>query len=110
RDPGRVLVAVADALAAGHDPRALGEALIAALRNAFLAAMGAAEEHLAPADRERAARVGERLGPARLTRALEVLGEALTELARKPDPRVVVDVALVRLTQADTDRTLDALI
>ncbi|MFP3902439.1 MAG: DNA polymerase III subunit gamma/tau [Acidimicrobiia bacterium] len=110
RDPGRVLVAVADALAAGHDPRALGEALIAALRNAFLAVMGVAEEHLAPADRERAARVGERLGRAGLTRALDVLGEALTELARKPDPRVVVEVALVRITQPDTDRTLDALV
>jgi DNA polymerase III subunit gamma/tau len=110
RDPGAVLLAVADALAAGRDPRTLGEDLIAALRDAFLAVMGAADEYVAPAQRERAARVGERLGPAGLTRALDVLGESLIELARKPDPRIVVEVALVRLTQPSTDRTLDAVL
>jgi DNA polymerase III subunit gamma/tau len=110
RDAGGVLVAVADALAAGRDPRTLGEALIAALRDAFLAVMGAADEHVPPAQRERAARIGERLGPAGLTRALDVLGEALVELARKPDPRIVVEVALVRLTQPSADRTLDAIL
>jgi DNA polymerase-3 subunit gamma/tau len=110
RDAGAVLVAVADALAAGRDPRTLGEDLIAALRDAFLAVMGAADEHVAPAQRERASRVGERLGPAGLTRALDVLGESLVELARKPDPRIVVEVALVRLTQPATDRTLDAIL
>ncbi|HET9609891.1 MAG TPA: DNA polymerase III subunit gamma/tau, partial [Acidimicrobiales bacterium] len=56
-DAGRVLVAVADALAAGREPRALGEALIAALRDAFLSLMGAADDHLPPAGRERAAQV-----------------------------------------------------
>jgi DNA polymerase III subunit gamma/tau len=110
RDAGAVLVAVADALAAGRDPRTLGEDLIAALRDAFLAVMGAADEHVAPAQRERAARVGQRLGPAGLTRALDVLGESLVELARKPDPRIVVEVALVRLIQPATDRTLDAIL
>jgi DNA polymerase-3 subunit gamma/tau len=110
RDAGAVLVAVADALAAGRDPRTLGEDLIAALRDAFLAVMGAADEHVVPAQRERAARVGQRLGPAGLTRALDVLGESLIELARKPDPRIVVEVALVRLTQPATDRTLDAIL
>jgi DNA polymerase-3 subunit gamma/tau len=110
RDAGKVLVAVADALAAGRDARTLGESLIAALRDAFLAVMGVADEHLAPDQRERATRVGERLGPAGLTRALDVLGEALTELSRKPDPRVVVEVALIRITQPSTDRTLDAIL
>jgi DNA polymerase III subunit gamma/tau len=110
RDAGRVLVAVADALAAGRDPRTLGEALIAALRDAFLSLMGAADEHLAPGQRERAARVGAALGAAGLTRALDVLGEALVELSRKPDPRIVVEVALIRITQPSADRTLDAIL
>jgi DNA polymerase-3 subunit gamma/tau len=109
-DAGRVLVAVADALASGRDPRSLGEGVIAALRDAFLAVMGAGDRHLAPAVRERAAAVGEALGPAGLTRALDVLGEALTELFRKPDPRVVVEVALVRLTEPAADRSLDAVL
>ena len=109
-DAGRVLVAVADALASGRDPRTLGEGVIAALRDAFLSVMGAGDKHLAPAARDRAAAVGDALGPAGLTRALDVLGEALTELSRKPDPRVVVEVALVRLTEPAADRTLDAVL
>jgi DNA polymerase-3 subunit gamma/tau len=110
RDTGQVLVAVADALASGRDARTLGEGVIVALRDAFLSVMGAADTHLAPAARDRAATVGEALGPAGLTRALDVLGEALTELARKPDPRVVVEVALVRITQPAADRDIDALL
>jgi DNA polymerase-3 subunit gamma/tau len=109
-DAGAALLAVADALATGRDPRTLGEALIGSLRNAFLAVMGAADTHLAPADRDRAVVVGDRLGAPGLTRALEVLGEALTELGRKPDPRIVVEVALVRLARPDTDRSLDAVL
>jgi DNA polymerase-3 subunit gamma/tau len=110
RDAGMVLVAVADAMATGRDPRALGEALIARLRDAFLALMGAAETHLPEFERARAAELGEQLGPAGLTRALEVLGEALMELSRKPDPRVVVEVALIRLVRPEADRSIDAVL
>ena len=44
------------------------------------------------------------------TRALEVLGEALVELAKKPDPRIVLEVALVRLCRPDADRSYDAIL
>src|SRR3546814_6053973 len=84
-----LLVAVAEATAAGRDPRVLGETLIASLRDAFLATMGAPDRRLPDADRDRAAALGSRLGAAGLTRALEVLGEALVELAKKPDPRKI---------------------
>jgi len=110
RDAGAALVAVADATAAGRDPRALGEVLIARLRDAFLAVMGAPDRHLPEPDLEQAAALGAELGPAGLTRALEVLGEALVELAKKPDPRIVLEVALVRLCRPDADRSLDAVL
>jgi DNA polymerase-3 subunit gamma/tau len=110
RDAGAALVAVADAAAAGRDPRSLGEVLIARLRDAFLAVMGAPDRHLPDPDLERAAVLGAELGPAGLTRALEVLGEALVELAKKPDPRIVLEVALVRLCRPDADRSLDAVL
>lgn len=108
-DAGGVLVAVADATDAGRDPRALGEVLIGRLRDAFLAVMGAPDRHLPGPDLEQAAALGADLGAAGLTRALEVLGEALVELAKKPDPRIVLEVALVRLCRPDADRSLDAL-
>ena len=63
-----------------------------------------------PAGRPGRPRSASRPGAAGLTRALDVLGEALTELSRKPDPRIVVEVALVRLTQPAADRTLDAVL
>ena len=109
-DPGAALVAVADAAASGREPRALGDAVIARLRDAFLAVLGVGDEHLPEADRERAKDLGSRIGAAGLTRALEVLGEALTELSRKPDPRVVLEVTLVRLARPDADRSLDAVL
>ena len=109
-DAGAALVAVAEATDAGRDPRALGEVLIESLRDAFLAVMGAPDRHLPPGDAERAATLGAALGPAGLTRALEVLGEALVELAKKPDPRIVLEVALVRLCRPDADRSLDAVV
>jgi DNA polymerase-3 subunit gamma/tau len=110
RDAGAALVAVAQATDAGRDPRALGEVLISSLRDAFLAVMGAPDRHLPPGDAERAAALGTELGPGGLTRALEVLGEALVELGKKPDPRIVLEVALVRLCRPDADRSLDAVV
>jgi DNA polymerase-3 subunit gamma/tau len=42
----------------------------------------------------------QRAGPAALVRAIERLGEILVELRHAPDPRVLVEVALVQLTSA----------
>ena len=109
-DAGGALVAVAEAMAAGRDARTLGEVLIARLRDAFLAVMKAPDRHLPAADLVKAEELGAALGAAGLTRALEVLGEALVELAKKPDPRIVLEVALVRLCRPETDRNLDAIL
>jgi len=110
RDAGAALVAVADATAAGRDPRTLGEVLIGRLRDAFLSVMQAPDRHLPAADQERAAELGALLGPARITRCLEVLGEALVELAKKPDPRIVLEVSLVRLCRPEADHSLEAVV
>ena len=110
RDAGAALVAVAEAASSGRDPRTLGETLIARLRDAFLALMDAPDRHLPEADRARATELGQTLGAARLTRALEVLGESLVELARKPDPRIVLEVALVRLCRPEADTSPEAIL
>ncbi len=109
-DAGAALVAVADATAAGRDPRTLGEVLIGRLRDAFLAVMKAPDRHLPAPDLARAEALGAQLGASGLTRALEVLGEALVELAKKPDPRIVLEVALVRLCRPDGDHSYDAIL
>ena len=98
RDPGRALGALAAGIARGREPRVTGEALLGALREAFLVSMGVPPSQLVAADRERAERFAEEAPPAVITHALEVLGTALVDMRRSPDPRVDLEVALVRLT------------
>ena len=98
RDPGRALGALAAGIARGREPRVTGEALLGALREAFLVSMGVPPSQLVAADRERAERFAEEAPPAVITHALEALGTAWVDMRRSPDPRVDLEVALVRLT------------
>ena len=97
-DPGMALGALAAGIARGREPRVTGESLLAALREAFLVAMGVPATQLAEADRVRAEAFAEQVTPAVITRSLEALGSALVAMRRSPDPRVDLEVALVRLT------------
>ena len=109
RDTGRALVAVEQVLASGRSARTVGEALISRLRDVFLASMGADLSRLTEADRDRAIEQARRLGPGGTTRALEVLGDSFVGINNALDPRIVLEVALVRLTRADADVSLTAL-
>ena len=100
----------ADAAArAGREPRILGEALLGRLRNAFLASVEAPLHQLPAAERAAALELAGRLRPRALTFALELLGEALVAMREAPDPRVDLDLALVRLTSPDIGLTLQSL-
>ncbi|MFZ1438860.1 MAG: DNA polymerase III subunit gamma/tau, partial [Candidatus Microthrix subdominans] len=109
RDTGAALTAVADALGMGSDPRVLAEALVADLRDLFLLTMGVEGANVADADREELTDRARRFGPARLTRALEQLGSALVDMRQASDPRVPLEVALVRLTAPTADLSIEAL-
>ena len=109
-DVGRALAAVAEGCSAGRDPRRLAEELLAHLRNVFLAAMA---RSLVDLPDDAAARVDEqarRLGRARITRALETVGDALLDMREAIDPRVSLEVALVRIAAADVDPAPAALL
>jgi DNA polymerase-3 subunit gamma/tau len=109
-DPGRALAALAAALHSGRDPRSLADELIAHLRDGFLLLV--APELVQLPDRRRAvvADQAQRLGLAGTVRAMEVLGEVLVELRHAPDPRVLLDVALVKLTNVDADSSPAAIL
>ncbi len=109
-DTARALTALADATRQGRDPRLVGEQVLERLRDAFLAAMRADLSHLTEADRAAAADHAERLRPAMITRALELLGTALVELRQAPDPRIPLEVALVRITRPESDTSVEALL
>ena len=110
RDAGRALAAVAEGCAAGRDPRRLAEEVLAHLRNAFLTTMA---RHLVDATDDEAARLEEqarRLGPAATVRAMEVLGDVITEMREALDPRVTLEVGLIRITRPDADLSPAALL
>ena len=108
-DRAAALSAVGDAVGRGRDPRTIGEMVLAGLRDAFLTAMGDPPSRLSEHERARAADLASRMAPAAMTRALETLGRALIDMRQAPDPRVDIEVALVRLCHPDEDRSLEAL-
>lgn len=106
-DPGHALTAMAHAVNAGHEPRTLAEALVRHLRNGFLALMAPELVQLSSHQVDALAAQAQRLGPAGLVRAIERLGEILAELRHAPDPRVLVEVALVQLTNVPDTASAD---
>jgi DNA polymerase-3 subunit gamma/tau len=110
QDPGRALAGAAAALHLGRDPRGLAETLVGHLRDMFLSLM--ATDLVQLPDRRAAvvADQAERLGAASTVRAMEVIGETLVEIRHAPDPRVLVEVALVRLTSPAVDASPGALV
>jgi DNA polymerase-3 subunit gamma/tau len=99
-DPGHALTAMAHAVNAGHEPRVVVDALVRHLRNGFLALMAPELVQLSAHQVDDLAGWAQRLGPAALVKAIERFGEILVELRHAPDPRVLVEVALVQLTTA----------
>ncbi len=97
RDPGHALTALAHAINAGYEPRPLAEAFVRYLRDGFLALMAPELVQLSPGEVDALAAKAQRLGPAALVRGIERLGEILVEMRHAPDPRVLVEVALVQL-------------
>ena len=110
RDAGRVLVAVADAVNVGRDPRLLAQQLVIRLRDVFLGAMKAPLDHLADSDRARVEALVERMERPYLTRSIEVLGDALAAMAESIDQRIVLEAALVRLASVEADTSPAALL
>jgi DNA polymerase III subunit gamma/tau len=108
RDAAATLIATARALASGRDARRIGEALLARLRTGFLALL-APELDIDARDAtiEEQARA---LGAAGSTRALEVIGDAVTSMKEAVDARVALETALVRLCRADLDVAPSALL
>ncbi len=99
-DPAAAIAAVQDGLTTGQEPRIIGEITVDLLRNAFLASMGAPLDHLNDRTQEISRQLATDLGAATLTRSLEALGQALVEMRQAPDPRVPLEVTLLRLCRA----------
>ena len=96
-DAAAVLTQVGAAMQRGHDPKAFTEQIVRFLREMFLSSMAPQLVQLADDHAKMAADMTARYGVASVVRAIEVLGEDLVDIRRAPDPRLVLEVTLVRL-------------
>ncbi len=112
-DVAGVLTAVAALLEAAHDPRRIAEGLLGALRDAFILVASGGRVSLDDTEEQQARlrAVGEGLGNAHLVRALETLGQAVVDMrgTDAADPRLVLEIALVRLARRESNSALATL-
>jgi DNA polymerase-3 subunit gamma/tau len=108
-DAGTTLVSVAGLVEAGWSPQQLAAEVVDDLRQAFLLSLAPELASTSGSERDRLRDQAERLGLARLVRAMESLGLAQVDMREAPDPRVVLEVTLVRLARSELDSAPDAL-
>jgi DNA polymerase-3 subunit gamma/tau len=113
-DTAGALVALSALLDAGHEPRRVAEDLLAAARDTFLLAAGGDRVTVsAPAaDQAQLCQLAEQLGNAALVRIVETLGQAIVDMrgVDAADPRLVLEVALVRLSRRDAGPPLQTVV
>jgi len=110
RDPGRALGATAAAIQRGADPRMLAEEIVRQLRECFLSLMA---PDLVQLPEQRKIQIGDqarRMGASTVVRAIEVLGEILIEMRHAPDARLLIEVALVKLTSVNSANDNSSLV
>jgi DNA polymerase-3 subunit gamma/tau len=108
------LTAVGALIEAGHEPRLVAEDLLRSTRDAFLLTAGGGQVRVdAPEDEQkRLDGLGQALGNTMLVRTLETLGQAVVDMrgTDAADPRLVLEIALVRLTRRDAGPPLQTLV
>jgi DNA polymerase-3 subunit gamma/tau len=113
-DSAGALVGLGELLESGHEPRRVAEDLLSAIRDGFLltAARGRVRIEAPAEDQERLRELGEILGNAALVRMIETLGQAITDMrgVDAADPRLVLEVALVRLSRREAGPPIQTVI
>jgi DNA polymerase-3 subunit gamma/tau len=112
-DVAGALVALGEQLDAGREPRRLTEDLLTTVRDAFLLTSARGRVRVdAPDDaREALTALGDQVGAPMLVRMLETLGQAVVDMrgTDAADPRLVVEIALVKLARREAGTPLQAL-
>jgi len=110
RDAARAVAAVAERCGAGHDPRQVATDVLECLRQTLLVSVSRSLVGLPDEELDTVEAEAHRLGRAATVRAMEVLGGTLVDMREAPDPRVLIEVALVRLCRPELDASPAALL
>ena len=105
KNSSKALGAVSEGISRGREPRVIAEELLGALRTAFLLKMGVPSEQIGEEEINHSLSFSDQVTPGLITKALEVIGVALVDMRRAPDPRVDLEVALVRLTREESQQS-----
>ncbi|MCB0973144.1 MAG: DNA polymerase III subunit gamma/tau, partial [Actinobacteria bacterium] len=110
RDGALTLEVLTQQLDAGADARALIDDLLSHLRDAVLVAGTRGELPLGslPDEKRRLNDQARRIGADRLLDSISLLGDAVVEMRRAPDPRLVLEVALLRLAHPNPNKLFEA--
>ena len=107
RQQGPALAAIAEAMGRGRDVRTFTEDIVRTMRDCFLLLMSP-ELVRVPEDRIGDLRAfAADLGAQRIVQVMEILGSVLLEMRHAPDARLLLEVAVVRLTSPAFDDSLD---
>ena len=113
-DLGSALALLSTLLDTGHEPRRVADDLLLSLRDAFVltAAGDRVRVDLTEDEQARLRSIGTQLGNAVLVRALETLGHAVADMrgTDATDPRLTLEIALVRIARRDTTPPIHALV
>lgn len=104
------VAAVQRAVASGTDLRVLCEDLISYLRDVLLLPMAPSSVTGSPARLEAVRSHAQRLGPAGATRAIDMIGSAMSDMRDAIEPRIPLEVAIIRLAAASTDPSMPAIL
>jgi DNA polymerase III subunit gamma/tau len=110
-DAAGALAGVADVLATGVDARQLADDLLRQLRDVFVVSASRGAVHVDASEEElhRLRALGEVMGASAVQRALEVVGQAVSDMAKAPDARLLLEVAVVRLSRRELGTPVEVL-
>lgn len=110
RDHGSALAAVATATKSGRDPQAYAQDVLGTMRDCFLSLMSPELVMLPSARVDELSGLARELGAQRIVKAMETLGETLIEMRHAPDSRLLLEVAIVRLSSPSFDDSTENLL
>lgn len=110
RDHAAALTAVASVLQLGRDARSLAEDTLRTLRDGFLALMSPELVHATAARTAELEAIAREMGPQRTVHAMETIGTTLVEMRHAPDPRLLLEVAVVKLAAPAFDDAAENLL
>ncbi len=100
-DTQMALTAVEECAATGGDLRIMVSQAVESLRNAFLHSVGVSQERLIKERLDEAKQIAEQVKLPRIVRIIESLGECMAAMRSSLDPRVDLEVALIKLTRSN---------